>query len=371
MIWNKVEPSLDQKRKLRKLFFQGKLGKEISKETNLTLRVYNRIIDEHNWRECRERYWLFLCKWAYRNNLPINKISEKTGISENILFRIKRKYGLKTIKFSPHNKVITDDIENKMIEEYKNYSSIEIAEKFGFKTPKTVLDVLKKHKIRAKNPSDYTDYNENYFEKIDNHDKAYIIGLLLSDGYVVKNYSGFGMQLNEKDVSILEKIKKRLGNSCSIIDIKGRGLIKVCGRFVYSKGMKRITCHNHKIANDLSNFNILKNKTNRLKIPKFAKKYYSSFFRGFIDGDGTVGINSQTNYPWCQFVCCNNNFLEECKVLLASFGFNVGVSYGKSIGYLYIKGGKKSIFKFLRWIYKDKGEMFLERKYEKVQNYIY
>jgi len=370
MVWNKTNLTANEIKYLRKLFFKKKTAKEIENETGLTPRIYNRIVFENNWRDKRDRYLVFLCRWAYRNNLSISQLSEKVGIKDSVLSRVKRKHSLKTKRFAPYNKKMTPEMEKVIVEKYKKFSSVEIAKHLGFKTPKTVLDVLKKRNIKSKNPNDYTEYNEYYFEKIDSHDKAYILGLLLSDGYVIKDCSGFGIQLNEKDVLILEKIKERVGSSCSIIDIKGRGLRKICGRFVYSRGMNRLTCHNHKIANDLSVFNMVRNKTKKLKLPTLYKKYYPSFFRGFIDGDGTVGINKKTNYPWCQFACCNDSFLEECQSLLISFGFDVSVSYGRIISYLYVKGGKKSIFKFLRWIYKDKGEMFLERKYEKVQNYI-
>lgn len=370
MVWNKIELTFDEIRFLRRLFFRKKLANEIKEKTGLTPRIYNRIAMENNWNKKRERYLSFICRLAYRNGISILELSDKVDIKVSILYNIKRKYNFKTERFNPHNKRMSDVIEREIIDKYENFSSTKIAKQFKFKTSKSILDILKKHNIKTKKPNDYTDYNESYFEKIDSHDKSYILGLLLADGYVINKKSGFGIQLSKIDVDILNKIKQRIGNSCSIVNIKGRGLRKICGRFAYSKDMKRLSCHNQKIAFDLSKFNIVKNKTSRLTLPKINKKYYSSFFRGFIDGDGSVGINKNTNYPWCQFVCCNNIFLEECKYLLCRLGFNVGISYGKSISYLYIKGGRESIFKFLRWLYKNKGDMYLERKYEKVQNYI-
>ncbi len=70
-----------------------------------------------------------------------------------------------------------------------------IAKHFGFKTSKTLGDVLKKHGILSRPPRMRRRLDYSYLEKIDSHDKAYILGLLYTDGYVYKNYEGFCIQL--------------------------------------------------------------------------------------------------------------------------------------------------------------------------------
>ena len=64
-----------------------------------------------------------------------------------------------------------------------------------------------------------TYYNEDFFEKIDSLEKAYILGLIMTDGYIIKDYRGVGIQLTEKDGYILRKIAKILGSTNKILHI--------------------------------------------------------------------------------------------------------------------------------------------------------
>ena len=63
--------------------------------------------------------------------------------------------------------------------------------RFGFYTP------TRKHKITKNNC-----YNQNFFSKIDSHDKAYFLGFLMADGYICttpyNKQIGIGIQTKDK-----------------------------------------------------------------------------------------------------------------------------------------------------------------------------
>lgn len=371
--WNKKEISYEEKRLLRKLFFQKQLMMNIEKKTGLTQRVIYRYVKENKWINKRERYWLFIIKIAYNSGRSLKDVCGDSGVvSVNILRRIKRKYNIKTKHFNITNKRINKDIEKNMIRDYKNLiSSTKVAIKYGFKTHKTVIDVLNKFDIDIREPKKITYYNMDYFKKINSHDRAYILGFLLADGYVIKDYSGIAMQLNEDDGYILERMSRRLGESTTIIHIDcSRKRKHRSKNFRNARDMKRMSCFCPSMANDLKKYGMVKNKTFTLKFPSgIPKKYLSSFCRGLWDGDGTVGI-AKTRNIWCQVVSASSNFLHKLSENIPFLNCVQNPSKGLNLYTLRICGGNKETKRFLKWIYKYKSDLYLERKYAKVQSQI-
>lgn len=371
--WNKKEISREEKRLLRKLFFQKQSMKDIEERTGLTQRIIYRHVRENKWIDKRERYWLFIIKMAYNSGRSVERVCEDSGvISINILRRIKQKYRIKTKRFYISNKRINENIERSMIRDYENMmSSKKVAIKYGFKTHKTVIDVLNKFNIDIREPKIITYYNTNYFEKIDSHDKAYILGFLLTDGYVIRDYNGIAMQLNEDDGYILERISQRLGRSTTIIHIDcSRKREYGSKNFRNARDMKRMSCFCPSMANDLKKYEMVKNKTLTLEFPSgIPKKYLSSFCRGLWDGDGTVGI-AKTKNIWCQIVSASPNFLYKLSENIPFLNRVQKPSRGLNLYALRICGGNRETKRFLKWIYKYKSDLYLERKYAKVQNQI-
>ncbi len=375
-IWNKIELSTQKKNKLRKLFFQKKPIILICKKIGITQRVFYRIVNENSWLKKRERYWLYLIKKAYRRKKSIQQICKEKNInSVEILNRIKRKYKIKTQRFNIHNKRIDMDTKQKMIQDYNNLiSSNQICKKYGFKTRKTVLDVLKEYNIPRREPKIITYYNEDYFKKINSHDKAYILGILLTDGYIIRDYEGFGIQLTENDGYLLSNMAKRLGKSTTIIHInydnkRKKAKLNNWKKFFNSRDMERMCCYNGKMAYDLKKLGVVKNKTHIVRCPKIPKKYLSSLCRGMWDGDGSIGI-AKTGNIWCRITSVSEFFIKDLQEIVpfptsSKNYFKNGIRYDLRI----CQGNKQSIA-FLKWIYKNKEDLYLERKYEKVQDKI-
>jgi len=376
--WNKKEISNDKKRVLRNLFFQKQSISTIEKLTGLTRRVIYRHIGENGWISKRERYWKYIIYVAYKNKKSMEYICKKCGIkSINILRRIKQKYNIKTQRFDMPNKILTREIEQKIISDYKELiSSTDVAHKYGFKTHKTVIDVLNKNDIKVREPKKITYYNMNYFKKIDSHDKAYILGLLITDGYVIREYSGIGIQLTECDKYLLLNIKDRLGPSTTVIDIdcsnkRKKHKNKNNINFKNSKDMVRLGCYCPQISRDLRKMGIIRNKTYELKSsPEISITYLSSYFRGLWDGDGTIGIAKNGNI-WCNLVCYSKSFLESLTRFDIPFKFKIyNPVKGRSVAAMRISGGNSETIKFLKWMYRNKSNLYLERKYAKVQDKI-
>lgn len=111
---------------------------------------------------------------------------------------------------------------------------------------------------------------------------AYILGFITADGNVYK--STLSIEINIKDLEILEFIKNELSKDTPIKTTKGG---KYC----------RIRFNSKHIIWSLKKYNVIPNKTNNFKLDfTIPNEYFSDYLRGFFDGDG--------------WVCCRRNTIE-------------------------------------------------------------
>jgi DNA-binding transcriptional regulator WhiA len=371
MAYNKINVDKKTKKIIRSMFFRQEEMKNIEKETKLTERIIRRIINENKWMLKRERYLKYLAYYAYRNNISLAKISKKTGAKYYAICRIHKKNKIPLPIKCSWNKKITDDIEKKIIKEYINGGvANKIAKKYGFKRKETVYACLKKRGIKRREPKIQTHYKEDFFKKIDSSEKAYIFGLIMTDGYIIKKYDGFGIQLTKNDGYILKKIRNLIGGSNPITHINCSTRRK---NMPNAKDMARLCVFNKKIAMDLKKLGVLRNKSKVLRYNGCVpKKFINSFFRGLIDGDGCIYRSNSGRYQ-IQLSSASVKFLEDLSHIKSKFKFHIHNSIHKNgnIYYnLYLLGGRKACISFLKWIYSNKKDLFLRRKYAKVQNKI-
>lgn len=315
----------------------------------------------------KEKFYIDLINQAYNEDVSIEVKCRELNVSYFKACEIKRKFKIPTKRFNVPNKRITKDVENQMVQMYQSgKSSGDIFELFGYKTRNTVLNVLNKYGIvRKKGISDYTNYNIDVFKKIDSHDKAYILGFIYADGYVYKNYEGIGIQITKEDRYLLERMKHIFGESSTIIDIncdKKRLVLKG------AKDMVRLGVFSPKISQDLRKLGVLKNKTYVLSMPDkcVPKKYLYSFARGVIDGDGSITLDKR-GFVYSRFATKSEIFAKQFNEL---FPGSFNCYKWREMWYLNMIGGQKSIVSFLKKMYKNKGEFYLERKYARVKDKI-
>lgn len=132
--------------------------------------------------------------------------------------------------------------------------------------------------------------NEDYFEKIDSPNKAYILGFIYADGYVGDSKHN-NLVISVKDFSILSFIKSELNYT---------GMIKETqkGGFEGSTPGYAIRISSAKLTSDLRKLGLFPNKSTALMcLPSIPDEYLSHFIRGYFDGDGWVSISKRKPYP--------------------------------------------------------------------------
>lgn len=133
------------------------------------------------------------------------------------------------------------------------------------------------------------DIDDYYFEQVDTHNKAYILGVMYADGYLVKEGSGTKrIGIDSIDKEWLENIAKDMFFNGEIIELKGRR-----SGYNSTKTMYRFKISSPKLYDDLIKLGCFEHKTNILKFPtpqQVPPQFLNSFLAGYLDGDGSLSI---------------------------------------------------------------------------------
>ena len=229
---------------------------------------------------------------------------------------------------------------------------------------KNVRKILKDNNVDVtKNSWKHTyKVDEHYFDKIDNPDKAYIIGMLYSDGNLSKNNYDVKLFLQDRDKKILEDILHKLNSDYPLhfYDYSNKPNHKNQYGFIIS---------NRFFYKSLLQYGLFPNKSLTLKYPtNIPNKYQRDFIRGYFDGDGS--LHCSKNGKTASFVSTYDFCMTAKKVIEKELNIHCSVYqyYDNGItSTLQISGGKQ-VPQFLSWIY-DNCDLKLERKYLKYLEY--
>jgi DNA-binding transcriptional regulator WhiA len=134
--------------------------------------------------------------------------------------------------------------------------------------------------------------NDNYFSKIDKHEKAYWLGFIYADGYITSsNGKKLGITLSSKDRDHLETFIQCLNATYPIKDYSVTGGYKI--GIPYS----RVLISSDKIYNDLILHGVVERKSLIKKYPIIDDHLINSFILGYFDGNGSIYLNN-TKYPF-------------------------------------------------------------------------
>lgn len=153
--------------------------------------------------------------------------------------------------------------------------------------------------------------DDSYFKNIQ-HIQAWLLGILAADGCICKNTITIS-QSGKEGLKIITYIKK-------ITNFKGNILITQPkkGNIVYTLAIRSA-----EIIEDLKKYNIVPRKSLSYKLPILDDSIFYSFLRGYIDGDGCVGIyDNGLNAKYLQIsLVGTKNFIDNiCKKIPIAAG---------------------------------------------------
>ena len=222
--------------------------------------------------------------------------------------------------------------------------------------------LLKNNIVLRKNISKNKLLKHDFFEIIDTEEKAYILGLLFTDGSVVLDPNGIRnpsitLELSIADIDMLEKIREILGvgGKITINNRKNR------------KSTATLRFRSKKMAEDLSKYGIIPNKTYLTNhLPNINPHLIIPFLRGLLDGDGSIYKITSTGKWVIDFCSYHRTICEDFRNLCDSFlpikNLNQIKNYNNKGTTYHIRYYKQEIVKQLATVlYKD-NKISLARK---------
>lgn len=289
----------------------------------------------------------------YLKNLKISKCSKKFGLSDSVI---------KNFLISEKVFIYKDQLnEEELIKFYKKGNcQLKCIKKFKCSS-KNIKEILKKNNIIPRNKSTANRIyfcNDDYFEKIDTKDKAYFLGLLISDGWNRNN--GFGISLLENDKHILESFKQ-------YTEYTGN-LLTYINKSVKQNRMYSLIITSKKLSKDLSKLGCIPAKSHHTYFPDIPEEFHSHFIRGVFDGDGCISLNKKNTLIFN--ILGNFTLIDEIQKIMIK---NCSLSKTKLKQYKKINknmfylayGGNIQAKRIYNWLYKDCDDLYLIRKKEK------
>lgn len=218
---------------------------------------------------------LLLNAVTYHNTLIVGKAPFMCGLTSRL--RLSNRRQAHGGRF-----VMNLETELELCEGYKPGMLVILAERYGV-SQTTAWRILKKHGIQTTKKT--ISYKEDVFDSIDTELKAYVLGLITSDGYIANKGQRYVVCLGSTDKEIPEAFANLIDYGRELYHIKAQGLAKreldewrimVCS--------KRLVFALEKLG--VVNFKSLQEQF-CAEIPPELTRHY---IRGIYDGDGSLGL---------------------------------------------------------------------------------
>lgn len=294
------------------------------------------------------------------DKMSSTSIGKIYGVSQTPILRILRESGVRTK--SNNKKTFTKEqieyIIKRYVEDEESTPSIGTEMLCG---EGVISRVLKENNIILKNKAQFKQTisrNSDVFELIDTEHKAYFLGMMASDGYVIEDHS-FGLTLKKDDVETIECFRLFLETDCPIRVINNSG-----------SGANEIRIMDKKIVKDLTDKGVGPNKSKILDCniisEHIPEEFIHHFIRGYFDGDGCISYCKTNNVPIMSITAT----LESCLFFEKFLNTGNKIIKDKRHETVYtIKSAKREKIKEIaKYMYSD-ATIFMKRKYSRFSEY--
>lgn len=221
-------------------------------------------------------------------------------------------------------------------------------------------------------------FNEEFFTQWTT-EMAYVLGFLYADGNITdaKSSRTQYIKFTNTEKEILIKIKSVL-RAEHPIHTREPQLVRHSNGEYLSRRIFILRIGSRKVFKHLTNIGLMPNKSKSITLPSVPTDLFNHFLRGYFDGDGCVYIEpnilksgeKSAKRLRVTFTSGSKKYLKELDNTISA---NINVQKGgiyKSQGafnLVYPTGTSIKLFKFM---YNNTDYLFLERKYNKFQEYV-
>lgn len=271
-------------------------------------------------------------------------------------FTIARKNNSGAINWSEDQKhyIVSQYVDN-------NCTLKELAKQFQVQT-QSIRNLLRKENIEIvdKKTKDYP-RNSDFFENINNNQKAYWLGMFFSDGCVSSTRDEISLSLKDKEHVF--KFKKAIeANNTKILERIDTRFSKPCYTYKFQ-------IRDKKLKQDLIKWGCLPQKSSfNFHYPNIPQEFDWDFIRGYFDGDGSIYF---TDNKYRLSYVGNKMFLEDLKIKLHKENLSLCQNSVSKITYDLKICGNQDVERILKLMYANSNdETRLNRKYETYLKYL-
>ena len=283
-----------------------------------------------------------------------------------------------------NKKKFTDEEVKKVFERIRKGTPKSVINKEYNVNPSYFSRAFKRLNLDAKRYCSRTEIIGDYFDTIDSEDKAYLLGILFTDGYIKKptekhnHQTVIGLEVEETDKMLIQYLNSKIKPKGTIMRI-------VCKNYGQRKDgtipiHSRTTVYSDWMANTLLNrygFTYSKSQNTEINLTNnIPNKYIFSFIRGLIDGDGTVAVRSRSKNTisyYIGFVSISKHVVDQLENIIRTHcPFDIKIKREEQVSENYLT---RYIFKITKrrdvlWLASKMYENFefcLERKFSRLQ----
>lgn len=292
-----------------------------------------------------------------KNGMYVKDIAGKYGLKTQTVYSFLIRNGIRI------RKALTDEDILDICSSYTSGEKVEtISRRHHIDNAKT-RSILREHGIYVVKQNDIRKYtlDETYFDKIDTANKAYILGLLYSDGNNRVDNHCIRISLQEGDVDILKKIQLELNSNAPLVFKDNLNIISSDG--LSRRSQYCLTVCSKYMSDRLVELGVVPNKSLIVTYPNLIKdEFVKDFIRGYLDGDGSISNLKQAKVS---FTGCYDLFVGFDEAIYSHLGFRGHFYHCKNKApstYSYVFYGEYNTRKLLKWLY-DGADLFMQRKY--------
>lgn len=246
--------------------------------------------------------------------------------------------------------MITSEQKSNMVSDYARGGSMQqVADKHGVSWG-TVRNALVAAKASIRKVRKYH-MNEAFFERIDSHEKAQILGFYWADGCLHLRADGqasfLALALNPKDKGYLEWVNQQMNSDYPIRE------------YHHTRDYVRLSITHHKPLHDIQRLGIFPRKSLVIGFPtaeQVSTEFLNSFVLGVFEGDGCIHLKKGGGGAGAvaQFAA-TINFNQSLQQALVERGIESKIehpAYAKGKNFCKLNITKlDSIFKLWEWMY--------------------
>ncbi len=299
-------------------------------------------------------------KELIENGYSIQKIADELNTSRPTISKFLKENNLQT-KRTKRQKELQKLNSEEIAKKYKEGLNVLELEKEYNVSNSVIHRILKEQNVQMRtNSESHQKYlrNSHYFDKIDNCDKAYLLGFICADGYVTSR-NELGISISSKDKDFIYWFQKQLETNKE-------------PRLYNENKYIQLVINDKIIVNKLQEYTIIPNKSLVINIGKVIEKaslndkQIKAFLLGYFDGDGGI-YKTLVDNKYYQYSCSITGTYETCsyyKNYFNNIGFFVKRHKDDKNNYTYQIGGRNKVREGLEKIYSIKNELsfYYERK---------